>query len=322
MTKNKKVWVVAFITVLALGAWGWNHKKKKSHPERWKPVTAEKGEIALTVLATGIVQPQNRLEIKPPIPGRLESLLAKEGDEVKKGQILAWLSSTERAALLDAARAQGESEAARWEKVYRPTPLVSPMDGILIARNMEPGQTVTVQEAPFVLSDRLIVKAQVDETDIGLLKTGLKTTIVLDAYPSKKISGSVGQIAFEAKTVNNVTIYEVDVLPEAIPSFVRSGMTANVTFLVRRKENVLTVPQEAVQEKEGQTVVLVPAENGEKKRKFSLKPVHAGLSDGKKVEIVEGLSPGDTVLVSDTKWERKGSENQSSNPLSPFSRRR
>src|SRR3954471_4307740 len=74
-------------------------------PVKTREVEVQRGRIEVTVTATGIVQPENRVEIKPPISGRVESVLANEGDRVPKGKILAWMSSTERAALLDAARA-------------------------------------------------------------------------------------------------------------------------------------------------------------------------------------------------------------------------
>ncbi len=75
-----------------------------------------RGDLSVMVTATGTVKPYNRVEIKAPIPGRIEEVLVQEGEEVKKGQILARMSSVERAALLDAARAQGDAAVKRWEE--------------------------------------------------------------------------------------------------------------------------------------------------------------------------------------------------------------
>src|SRR4051812_1696131 len=105
-------------------------------------VTATQGSIEDTVEATGTVQPLNRVEIKPPIPGRIEKLLVDEGDKVKAGQILAWMSSSDRAAILDAARAQGTDVMRKWEDTYKPTPIVAPLSGSIILRNVVVGQTV------------------------------------------------------------------------------------------------------------------------------------------------------------------------------------
>ena len=154
------------------------------------------GDICVLVSTTGVVEPQNRVEIKSPIAGRIEEILVEEGDKVKKGDVLCLMSSTERAALLDAAHLKGEEELKYWKEVYKPTPLIAPVDGEVIVRAVEPGQTVTVNDAILVLSDRLIVKAQVDETDIGKVKLGQKAVIALDAYPDIKVEGKVDHISY------------------------------------------------------------------------------------------------------------------------------
>lgn len=269
-----------------------------------------RGDLTVTVQATGLVQPQNRLEIKPPIAGRMEEVLAREGEKVKRGQILAWMSSTERAALLDAARAKGEKVLAHWEEIYKPAPLLAPLDGTIIGRRVEPGQTVTAQDAVFVLSDRLIVLAQVDETDIGQVRLKQEAALTLDAYPDREIVAVVDQIAYEAKTVNNVTIYEVDVLPAEVPESMRSGMTANVLFVTDSKKGVLLVPSEAVQREQGRVVVLIARPGGGPPE---IKPVETGATDGKMTEITSGLNEGDSVLV-----RSKGNLSARKNLKSPF----
>ena len=266
----------------------------RSAEPQLQPVPVRRGDIEVTVQATGVVQPQNRLEIKPPIAGRVEEVLVKEGQPVKKGQMLAWMSSTERAALLDVARAKGAESLAHWEEIYKPAPLIAPLDGVIIRRNVEPGQTVTAQDAVFVLSDRLIVLAQVDETDIGRIGLKQRAQVTLDAYPEQEIAAVVDQIAYEAKTVNNVTIYEVDVLPAEAPEVMRSGMTANVTFVAEEKQGVLLVPAEAVRREQGQATVMVSRPNGAPPE---TRPVKTGSTDGKVIEVTAGLKEGDSVLV-------------------------
>lgn len=320
---KKKIIAVILISAAAAGGYYWKKKSSRGSEENFRAVQTEKGSISVSVLATGVVQPQNRLELKPAIAGRMEEILVQEGQAVKRGQVLAWLSSSERAALLDAARAQGDAELEKWKKIYRPAPMVAPMDGVIIARNAEPGQTVSLSDIPLVMSDRLIVKAQVDETDIGQLSPGLSTEITLDAYAQRNIPGRTQSIAFEAKTVNNVTIYEVDVVPDSVPPFMKSGMTANVSFLIRKKDDVLLIPQQALSEGEGRgefeprPYVLVPGKNGENKKNREKKAVKTGISDGKSVEITEGLAEGETILVPDVRWD-KGGGSQGNNPFSPM----
>lgn len=94
------------------GAGVWWMKRTPAGPAH-REVMVTRDTLQSSILTTGDVRPRNRLLIKPPIAGRAESILVREGDAVKKGQILAWMSSTERAALLDAARAKGSDEVAR-----------------------------------------------------------------------------------------------------------------------------------------------------------------------------------------------------------------
>ena len=289
----------SIIIALIAAAWAvWGGLKREGAGDGKEPqfqqVPVLRGDLKVTVQATGVVQPQNRLEIKPPISGRVEEVLVQEGEVVKKGKVLAWMSSTERAALLDAARTKGAESLAHWEEIYKPAPLIAPLDGTIIGRNVEPGQTVTAQDAVFVLSDRLIVLAQVDETDIGQVRLKQPASVTLDAYPDREIAAVVDQIAYEAKTINNVTIYEVDVLPAEVPEAMRSGMTANVTFVTEQKQGVLLVPSEAVRREQGRATVFTARTGGGPPE---TKPVETGATDGKMVEVTSGLGEGDTLLV-------------------------
>ena len=305
---------LALIVIVALCGARWNATRRKAPTFRAVQVT--RGDLQVTALATGAVQPQNRLEMKPPIAGRVEEILVQEGHTVQKGDVLARMSSMERAALLDAARAKGPEEVTHWEELYKPTPLIGPIDGTVIARNVEPGQSVTAQDAVLVLSDRLIVKTQVDETDIGRIKLDQPTRVTLDAYPEQAIEGRVDHIAYEAKTVNNVTIYEVDVLPATVPDVMRSGMTANVTFLIEEKHDALILPIEAVHQEHGKMTVSVP---GRTRRSPESREIITGLSDGKRVEVLSGLEAGETVLVTALGTSRRANAPQGS-PFSPWGR--
>jgi len=273
-------------------------RREKRADETITEITPSYCNIRAVISTTGDVQPQNRLELKPPIGGRVEGILVHEGDKVKVGQILAWMSSTDRAALLDAARAQGPDALKYWTEVYKPTPLISPIDGDVIVRAVEPGQTVTSATPVLVLSDRLIVNALVDETDVGKVKVGQHAIVSLDAYPDVKALSRVDHISYESKTVNNVTIYEVDVLPEKVPDVFRSGMSAVVEIVEASKENVLCLPLEAVRRTKRGGKVLLAQGNGKTpvEQKVAL-----GIADDKNVEIVSGLTTNDTVVIRSAK---------------------
>jgi macrolide-specific efflux system membrane fusion protein len=318
MTKSKKALIYIGIIAVLVVAGGIMLRSRGGSPgESVKEVSPVMGTIQMTITATGTVQPQNRLEIKPPINGRIDRILVKEGEAVKAGEVLALMSSTERAALLDAAQAQGPEAVRYWEDVYKATPLLSPIDGDVIVSKDEPGQTVTSSDVVVVLSDHLIVQAQVDETDIGKVVLGQEATLSLDAYPQIKIRGKVDHIYYESLTVNNVTIYQVDIVPEKVPPVFRSGMSATVTILEKAKENVLTLPSAAI--RRGKEGVYVLLRQGKGTRPVERK-VETGISDEKNTEIVSGLGTGDTVLMTVQKYRSAGGR-AAVNPLSPIRRR-
>ena len=316
---TKKKWPVFFIIfILIAAAIIFIKVTGKPSGETMQEISPVIGSIQTAITATATVQPQNRLEIKPPINGRIDQILVQEGETVKIGQTLAWMSSTERAALLDAARARGPDEMKYWEDVYKPTPLISPIDGDVIVSKDEPGQTITSNDVVVVLSDHLIVQAQVDETDIGKIKLGQEATITLDAYPQIKITGKVDHIYYESLIVNNVTIYQVDILPDKVPDVFRSGMSATVSIVEKAKDNVLTLPLGAVKRtKEGAYVLLSRG----KEAKSEERKVELGISDDKNVEIISGLTAKDKVLTAAQKYKAASGPKTGTNPLSPFGRR-
>lgn len=293
--KNKKwVWIGIIAAILLVGLVIW--RMNRSEPKTYVDYKVGRGNLEITTVSTATVLPRNRLEIKPPVAGRIEEVLIREGEKVKKGQIIAWMSSTERAALLDAARSQDENEVKKWEALYRPTPIIAPLDGEMIKRSIESGQTVTNGDAILVMSDKLIFKAQVDETDMALIRLKQKASVILDAFPGEKIPAIVEHIAFESVTTNNVTTYPIDVLPKNDSKFMRAGMTANVTFSVEEKENVIIVPVEFISYTGERPSVLkkVPSSIG-----YSIvnTPVKLGLTDGQNTEIEEGLTDDDVIFT-------------------------
>ena len=319
MAKNKLKLFFVIVVILVVGAIAIRQlKQKKSSDEIVKEITPVMGSIKTFISSTGTVLPKNRLEIKPPVNGRVEEILVKEGDKVKEGQILAWMSSTERAALLDAARGKDEATLKYWQQTYKPIPLPAPIEGEVIVAKTQPGQTVTTADAVVVLSDHLIIRAQVDETDIGKIRPQMKAVVSLDAYPDTKINAFVEHIYYESKIVNNVTIYEVDIMPEEVPEFFRSGMNTVVDFIEKGKENVLLIPQEAVHRENKQTYVLLRHHNTNTTEKVN---VRLGISDDKNVEVLSGITKDDKIILK-TKKYMLPKEETATNPFFPSRRRR
>jgi membrane fusion protein, macrolide-specific efflux system len=298
MSKKKIIIGLAVFALLCFSIWFFFVRKKG--PE-YKDAKIEKGQITLKVLSTGTVQPENRLQIKSPIAGRAETIIAQEGQKVHKGQILAWVSSTERAVLLDSARAQGMEEVKKWEEIYKATPIIAPLPGTVILRAIEPGQTFTTSDAIFVMADRLTIMAQVDETDLSQIQLNQRAVITLDAYNDRSLESKVNHVSFEAKTVNNVTTYMIEVLPLEKIDFLRSGMTANVTFYGQEKKDILVIPNEFIKYQSGKPTALVKIE----KKRPENRELKLGMTDGKITEVISGLVEGETALLEIKKDEKK-----------------
>ncbi len=264
--------------------------------EAAQKVRVTRGNLQVTVQDTGNVQPLNEVQIIPPVAGRVDQILVDEGAHVKKGQVLAWMSSSDRAALLDMARAKGPQELKYWEDVYKPTPIVAPVSGMIINRNVVEGQTVSQSTDVYDMSDRLIVVADVDETDLGRISDGQKALVTVDAYPEMPFACRVMMITHEAVKVNNVVCYYVKLSPENAPAELRAGMTANVNFIVKDDRGVLLLPAWAVKGAENTSLSLL-VQNDPKKPAQKTR-VSLGDADGSNVEVLSGLSEGDTVLVS------------------------
>ncbi len=288
-------------------------KPKAGTNEVITEITPTIGTIQNIISTTGTILPKNRLEIKPPVNGRIESVLVKEGEEVKTGQTLAWMSSTERAALLDAARGQDEEKLKYWQEVYKPIALIAPINGEVIVATTQPGQTVTTNDAVVVLSDHLIVRAQVDETDIAKIEPAQKAVVSIDAYPEVKIKAGVEHIYYESKTINNVTIYEIDLIPQEVPLFFRSGMNATINFITHSKENALLIPLEAVHKGKEESFVLVKENNGQEPVK---RVVELGMADDKNVEVISGINADEKVVVKTKKFVLP-KNNIGTNPFMP-----
>lgn len=304
---KKALWIIGSLSLAILL---WVVFKPTSPEEKPLSELAARRTLRVTVSSTGTVLPHNRVEIKSPIPGRVEQVNVEEGASVKKGQILAYLSSTERAALLDLAHSQSPAAVKKWEGLYRPTPLVSPISGMVISRAVEPGQSVSAADPVVVLADTLIVKALVDESDIAKVSLQQKVTLEADAFPDMPIEGRVDHIAYEAQLVNNVTLYEVDITPLNAPSFFKSGMSVSAAFWVTEKQNALCIPAPFLQESgRGHTRVMTAYD----KDKPVFTRVKVGLSDGKFVEILEGLQDGQAVYMPKPKRREK----PKSSPFTP-----
>ncbi|HET6333462.1 MAG TPA: efflux RND transporter periplasmic adaptor subunit [Polyangiales bacterium] len=241
----------------------------------------------------------------------------------------------------DVAKAQIAASAGRVEQTLAAlhqaevnltyTTIESPIDGVVISRNVDTGQTVAASmQAPilFVIAEdlhKMHVDTSVAEADVGKLTAGMKATFNVDAYPNEKFDGDVKQIRNSPQTVQNVVTYDAVIDVQNPDLKLRPGMTANVTFVYAEQLDVLRVPNAALRfrpapeaEPKGGaapraggtktlTKTLVKASNpGSRKRTLYLLrgdkavpvEVTTGITDGSYTEVVAGeLREGDTVIT-------------------------
>jgi macrolide-specific efflux system membrane fusion protein len=249
----------------------------------------ERGPLRVTLRESAVVVPEHRLTVTPPIPGRIDAINVANGVAVKQGQVLAWISSTDRAALMDSARAAGGSEVKFWEDIYKPAPLIAPLDGHIISTAVVPGQVVVTAQTVFTMSDHLIVQAAVDETDLDQVWLDQKTDVTFDSFPDAQLTGHVHEIAYDATTVNNVTTYNVNIYLDSIPDYIRSGISANVFLNISDKKSVLRIPTDAITP-EGDVLVVQDKDKAPVVQKITV-----GGNDGTWTEVLSGLNEGDWI---------------------------
>jgi HlyD family secretion protein len=187
----------------------------------------------------------------------------------------------------------------------RNSTIVSPMDGLVLSRDVEVGDAVSSilvmgSQATLVMTlgdvSSVYVLGKVDEADIGKVFLGQRARIVVESFKDKKFEGKVTKISPLGVIKDNVTTFEVRVSIQNPSGELKANMSANAEVILEEKKGVLLVPESAVvYDKERKPSVEVPdpkADNG--KRKVAVK---LGISNGVKAEVVEGVKEGEKVVL-------------------------
>ena len=191
--------------------------------------------------------------------------------------------------------------------------ITSPIDGTVISKSVEEGQTVAASfNTPelFTIAKDLTnmqVVANVDEADIGNVKEGDRVTFTVDAYPDDTFEGTVKQVRLEATTTNNVVTYEVVISAPNTDLKLKPGLTANVTIYTQERSGVLAVANKALRftptkETVGKDMKIVDCKGKNKVwtlngNTLTAHPVTIGQSDGINTEITKGLKQGDKIVT-------------------------
>ena len=197
------------------------------------------------------------------------------------------------------------------------TTIVSPIDGVVISRNVDVGQTVAAAlQAPTLFTiaqdlTRMQVDTNVAEADIGKISQGMPVTFTVDAHPERTFTGRVRQVRDNAQTLQNVVTYDAVVDVDNRERLLKPGMTASVTFTYAERSDVLRVPNAALRFKPDAAALAVmtdagvPASRRNERTLWILREggavpiaVRAGITDGTSTEVVGGdIRAGDRAVV-------------------------
>ncbi len=282
-------------------------------------------EIALT--ANGNFEPFQELSFSSEKAGRVVNVLVKEGDYVRKGQVLATIRVDQLNVDYQTAEANfrtAESDLQRYENAFRTggvtqqqldqaklnmtnaksrlqqaginlgdASIRATIDGIINARKIEPGSVVApgTQLFDIVNISKLKLKVHVNEAQVAQLKVGKPVTISASVYPDKKFSGKVSFIAAKADAALNFPI-EIDVLSNP-GNLLKAGMFGTATFDFGSQQPVLLIPRTAFVGSVNSNQVFVVRDS-----KAELINITSGRVLGTRVEILSGLQEGDLVITS------------------------
>lgn len=393
--------VVAGALVVLAGVFVALRPKPEAGPAKddVRTAKAQTGDVQVRVTEVGSVEPQVKVDVKSVLSGKVVELLVREGDRVRRGQVLARVEpdvnqardlSQVKNAVQEARIALNQAEDNNRRNVdllgqgllstregmesdsrYRSAKaaydaalekyriveesgvpialaeagsvqrlnVTAPMDGVVIRRPVELGDTVTSGVSSFnagtvlmTVADvgTMIVKAGVNEVDIGKVRLQQPVRISLDAYPKVRFAGTIQRIAPAARLEDKVKVFDVEIAIERQGAELRTGMTANIDVLGERREKVLTVPVEALFRQDEAEVVYVrkaapaPAQKAESglfgtalaagkkdekaaplddkerwKERFERRTVETGLASFEKVQVVAGLKEGEEVALED-----------------------
>ncbi len=406
--KHLKRWLIVALLAMAgvTSAVVWKGTKN-SNSMQYQTQKVQRGDLTVTVTATGVLEPTNQVDVGSELSGIIKTVEVDYNDRVKVGQILARLDTDkpkakvlQSKAALESARAkvlevqatvkESGDQLARLKQVWElsnnmvpsqqdldaaqavlhrakateataraqvsqaqaaleadetdlaKTVIHSPINGIVLTRNVEPGQTVAASfQAPvlFTLAEDLTqmeLHVDVDEADVGQVIKGQEATFNVDAHPGRTFPARITQVRYGSQTVNGVVTYKTVLNVDNSDLSLRPGMTATADITINKVENAILVPNAAlrfippVKEKEapsnGSLInMLLPRRHGppSKQRNDSTAgnklqhvwmlrdgkllsiAVGIGATDGRMTEVTSGdIDPGMPLAVDMVRSER------------------
>ena len=229
-------------------------------------------------------------------------------------------------------QAQASLDKAKIDLSY--TNVVSPVDGIVISKEVELGQTVAASyQTPtlFLVAEDLTkmqIEVNISEADISKIKEGQDVNFNIDAYPDKTFRGKVSQVRNAATTISNVVTYTVVVSVDNSDMLLKPGMTANVAIITAQADNALTVPNQALRFVPPDNAKIGGNKEGQRKNfkgqglwrqnkdgSIYITEVQTGITDGNKTEIIsQEITENTPVIIATTDKKSKNANRRMGPP--------
>ncbi|SKC47411.1 efflux RND transporter periplasmic adaptor subunit [Maledivibacter halophilus] len=256
----------------------------------------------------------------------IQDVYSKQELDVKKSSYenakLAYQTQLERYNILSSSTTDIELEKANVESSklsldmakddYNSTILKSPMEGRILNIAYKPGETVssgdnsdkvTADTSHFMVvsdADKVEVVVPVSEIDLSKVEIGQRVELEFEAFEGQKFTGNVIKIDSLPMIDNNgIVTFNVRAQLDGGVDKIKSGMTCSVEFIIKQRKDVLVIPNKAVSMVEGKQIVKVKDESGN----IETKNIKTGLTDGKFVEVIEGINVGETIIIEEKKAE-------------------
>lgn len=301
----------------------------------------KKGQVIAELDKTNLISELNTAKANL---ASTESNLSYQSANMKRYQTLykkGLVSADEYENALLAYRQAKEQVASSRENVQKAqtnlgyATITSPIDGTVISKSVEEGQTVAASfntpELFTIAKDlkNMQVIANVDEADIGGVAVGNRVNFTVDAYPDDTFQGVVKQVRLEATTINNVVTYEVVISAPNADLKLKPGLTANVTIFTKEQANILSVANKALRftptkETVGKDMKIVDCKGKNKVwtlngNTLTAHSVNIGQSDAMHTQIISGIKAGQSVIteiVVDASEDEDDSQQQSQGLIS------
>jgi len=286
--KGKRVILILVLLVVGLVAYRvvrYNVAKrniKKSLEEKITPVKivpAGKGNIEEIISLSGDIRGLREVDVYTRVSGKLIKKIKEEGESVRKGEVVALIDRDEPALGFTKAEVK------------------APIKGTVIRYYVDIGDSVIPQEPMpqepvlnIAYMDKVKIVVNVGEKDISKLRKGEKVRVSVDAYPGESFLGRVMRVAPAVDPRSRKVKVELEI--ENKDHRLKPGMFADVEIIYEEHKNVLVVPRIAVLEREERKVLFTVEDDRAK-----LREVKTGVSDEEKIEIVEGLTEGESVVI-------------------------